>query len=160
SSLTRIRQRLPLDVHDRVFVFVLKVAHGRGLLRGQAVAVDSATLAADAAMRAIARRDTGEDWKGYLKRLMAEQGIENPTDAEVRRFDRGRKKKVSNAEWESPADPDSRIAKMKDGTTHLAYKAEHAVDLDSGLLVAAAVHAADQPDPATLADSVLRAQVN
>jgi len=160
SSLTRIRQRLPLEVHERVFLFVLTVAHERKLLRGKTVAVDSTTLEANAAMRSIVRKDTGEAYKDYLKRLLAEQGVEKPTDEDARRFDKGRKGKGSNKEWESPTDPDSRIARMKDGTTRLAYKAEHAVDLDSGFLLSAAVHAADQPDPATLVDSILRAQVN
>jgi transposase len=160
SSLTRIRQRLPLNVHEEVFAFVLAAAREKGLLKGKTVAVDSTTLEANAAMRSIVRRDTGEGYKEYLKRLMAEQGIEDPTDDEIRRFDRKRKKKGSNKEWESPADPDSRIAKMKDGTTHLAYKAEHAVDLDSGLVVAAAVYKADQGDQATLVDTVIHAQIN
>ena len=110
--------------------------------------------------KSIVRKDTGEDWKEYLKRLMAEEGIQEPTDEEVRRFDKRREKKVSNKEWESPADPDSRITKMKDGTTHLAYKAEHTVDLDSEFVLAAAVHPADRADSATLVDSILQAQVN
>jgi len=160
SSLTCIRQRLPLDVHERVFLHVLRIAQDKKLLRGKTVAIDSTTLEANAAMRGIVRKDTGEDYKEYLKRLMAEQGIDNPTDEDIRRFDRGRKKKVSNKEWESPADPDSRIAKMKDGTTHLAYKAEHTVDLDSEFVLAAKVCTADQSDPSTLVDSVLLAQVN
>lgn len=160
SSLTKIRQRLPLDVHERVFLFVLGLAREKKLLRGKTVAVDATTLEANAAMKSIVRKDTGEDWKEYLKRLMAEQGIDNPTDEEIRRFDKKRKKKVSNKEWESPADPDSRITKMKDGTTHLAYKAEHTVDLDSEFVLAAAVHPADQADSATLVDSILQAQVN
>jgi transposase len=160
SSLTKIRQRLPLDVHERVFIHVLAIAQEKKLLRGKTVAVDATTLEANAALKGITRKDTGEDWKEYLKRLMAAEGIENPTDEEVRRFDKSRKKKVSNKEWESPADPDSRIAKMKDRTTHLAYKAEHTVDLDSEFVLAAAVHPADQADSATLMDSVLRAQVN
>jgi transposase len=160
SSLTRIRQRLPLDAHEKVFSFVLAVAQEKRLLRGRTVAVDSTTLEANAAMRSIVRRDTGEGYKDYLKRLMAEQGVENPTDDEIRRFDRKRKKKGSNKEWQSPADPDSRITKMKDGTTHLAYKAEHAVDLDSGLVVAAAVYEADRGDQSTLIDTVLHAQIN
>src|SRR3954447_14197742 len=91
---------------------------------------------------------------------MGEDGIEDPTDEEVRRFDKKRPKKVSNKEWESPTDPDSRIAKMKDKRTHLAYKAEHTVDLDSALVVGARVTTADQADSATLVDSVLGAQVN
>src|SRR5579871_3073451 len=111
-------------------------------------------------MRSIVRKDTGEDWKEYVKRLMADEGIEKPTDEAVCRFDKKRKKKVSNKEWESPSDPDSRIAKMKDGRTHLAYKAEHTVDLDSEFVLAATVHTADQADSATLVDSVLRAQIN
>jgi transposase len=160
SSLTKIRQRLPLDVHERVFIFVLQLAQEKKLLRGKTVAVDSTTLEANAAMKGITRKDTGEDWKEYLKRLMAEEGIENPTDEEVRRFDKKRPKKVSNKEWESPTDPDSRITKMKDKRTHLAYKAEHVVDLDSQLVLEAAVHTADQADSATLVDSVLGAQVN
>jgi transposase len=160
SSLTKIRQRLPLEVHEQVFLLVLQLAQQKKLLRGKTVAVDATTLEANAAMRAIVRKDTGEDWKEYLKRLMAEEGIQDPTDEEVRRFDKKRKKKVSNKEWQSPADPDSRIAKMKDGTTHLAYKAEHVVDLDSEFVLAASVHPADQGDPATLVDSILQAQVN
>jgi transposase len=161
SSLTKIRQRLPLDVHERVFIHVLGIAQQKKLLRGKTVAVDSTTLEANAAMKGIVRKDTGEDWKEYLKRLMAAEGIEDPTDEEIRRFDKKRKhKKVSNKEWQSPADPDSRIAKMKDGTTHLAYKAEHTVDLDSEFVLAAKVCTADQSDPSTLVDSVLLAQVN
>jgi transposase len=160
SSLTKIRQRLPVAVHEQVFLYVLKVAQDRQLLRGKTVAVDATTLEANAALRGIVRKDTGEDWKGFLRRLLAEQGVENPTDEEVRRFDKGRKKKVSNQEWQSPTDPDSRIAKMKDGTTHLAYKAEHTVDLDSEFVLSAAVHPADQSDPATLVGSLLQAQAN
>jgi transposase len=160
SSLTIIRQRLPMEVHDQVFTFVLKVAQEKKLLRGKTVAVDATTLEANAAMRNIVRKDTGEDWKGYVKGLMADEGVEDPTDEEIRRFDKKRKKKVSNKEWESPIDPDSRITKMKDGRTHLAYKAEHTVDLDSEFVVAAVVHTAEQADSATLVASVLQAQIN
>jgi transposase len=160
SSLTVIKQRLPLAVHEQVFAFVLKVAQEKKLLRGKTVAVDATTLEANAAMRSIVRKDTGADWKEYVKGLMAQEGIENPTDEEIRRFDKKRKKKVSNKDWESPTDPDSRIAKMKDGRTHLAYKAEHTVDLDSEFVLAAAVYPADQADSATLVESVLHAQAN
>jgi transposase len=160
SSLTRIRQRLPVDVHDQVFLHVLTIAQDKKLLRGKTVAVDSTTLAANAAMRSIVRRDSGEDYKAYLRRLLAEQGVEDPTAEDLRRFDRTRPKKGSNEEWESPADPDSRIAKMKDRRTHLAYKAEHVVDLDSEVVVAAPVYRADQADSATLVESVERAQIN
>jgi transposase len=160
SSLTVIKQRLPLAVHEQVFTFVLRVAQEKKLLRGKTVAVDSTTVEANAAMRSIVRKDTGADWKEYVKGLMAEEGIENPTDEAIRRFDKKRKKKVSNKDWESPTDPDSRIAKMKDGRTHLAYKAEHTVDLDSEFVLAAAVYTADQADSATLVESVLHAQAN
>jgi transposase len=160
SSLTRIRKRLTQDVHERVFVFVLKLAEERGLLAGRTVAVDSTLLEANAAMRAIVRKDTGEGYRDYLKRLAAEAGVTEPTAEDLRRLDRKRPKKGSNKEWESPTDPDSRIARMKDGRTHLAYKAEHVVDLDSEFVLAAEVYAADRPDPATLVESVLAAQVN
>lgn len=160
SSLTRIRQRLPRDVYDRVFIHVLSIAREKGLLKGKTVGVDSTTLEANAAMKSIVRKDTGEGYTEYLKRLLAEQGMENPTDEDARRFDKDRKKKGSNQEWESPSDPDSRIAKMKDGTTHLAYKAEHVVDLESEFVVAAPVYHADQGDTATLPESMIAAQVN
>jgi transposase len=161
SSLSRVHGRLPLEVHEQVFAFVLTIAAKKKLLSGKTVGVDSTMLEADAAMKSIVRKDTGDDWKTYLKGLAAEAGIENPTDEELRRFDKNRKdKKVSNDEWQSPNDPDSRIAKMKDGRTHLAYKAEHVVDLESEFLLSAVVYHADEGDPETLADSVMQAQVN
>ncbi|MGH7199833.1 MAG: transposase, partial [Planctomycetaceae bacterium] len=165
SSLTRVRNRLPLEVHERVFQFVLSLAERHKLLRGKTVAVDSTMLEANAAMKSIVRRDSGEDWKAYLRRLMQEQGLiedgHEPTDEELRRFDKSRQdKKVSNDEWTSPTDPDSRIAKMKDGRTHLAYKAEHTICLDSEFVLDATVDTADQPDPDTLLMSVTEAQTH
>ena len=162
SSLTRVRDRLPLEVHAAVFQWVLTLAAEKGLLRGKTVAVDATALEADAAMKSIVRRDTGEDWKEYLRRLLQEQeGIENPTDEQLRRFDKQRKdKRVSNEEWMSESDPDSRIAKMKDGRTHLAYKAEHVVDLDTELVLAASIRHADEGDCDTMVDSVMEAQTN
>jgi len=150
SSMTRIRQRLPEEVFEQVFSFVLRVAVEHGLLKGKTIAVDATTLEANAAMKSLVRRDTGEDWKTYVRGLAAAEGLENPTDEELRRFDKKRKKKTSNKEWQSATDPDSRVTKMKDGRTHLAYKAEHAVDLDSELVVAAVVYRADDADPETL----------
>jgi len=161
SSLTKIRQRLPDSVHEQVFVFVLKLAEDKGLIPSKTVGVDSTLLEANAAMKTIVRRDNGDDWKEYLRKLAAEAGIENPSDEDLRRFDRQRQgKKVSNQEWTSASDPDSKIAKMKDGTTHLAYKAEHVVDLKTELILAAPVYPADQPDSATLLESVVAAQVH
>jgi hypothetical protein len=127
--------------------------------------VDSTLLEADAAMKSIVRRDTGEDWKQYVTRLMREEGAiepeHEPTDEEVRRFDQQRKnKKVSNEEWVSPTDPDSRITQLKDGRTHLAYKAEHVVDLQSDMILAAEIYPADHADTQTLVDSVLQAVEN
>jgi transposase len=159
SSLTRIRQRLPLEIHEKVFTFVLELASQQGLLRGRTVAVDATTLEANAAMKSIVRKETGEDWKEYLRRLAEEAGIQDPTEEQLRRFDKKRKgKKVSNKEWESPNDPDSRIVKMKDGRTHLAYKAEHVVDLDTDLVLTAEVYPADQADSETILTSVDEAQ--
>lgn len=161
SSLSRIHGRLPLEVHEAMFVFVLKVAAEKRLLAGKTVAVDSTMLEADAAMKSIVRRATGEDWKTYVRGLAAEAGIENPTDEELRRFDKKRtNKKVSNDDWESPNDPDSRITRMKDGTTHPAYKAEHVVDLDTDLVLAAEIYPADRGDSDTLAESIVQAQKN
>lgn len=161
SSLTVIRQRLSVEVHEQVFTFVLKIAQVKKLLKGKAVAVDATLLEANAAMKSIVRRDTGEDWKEYLRRLMAEAGIDDPTDEELRRFDKKRKgKKVSNKEWVSSTDPEARIMKMKDGRTHLAYKSEHAIDLESGLLLAATIHHGDRADSESLIESLVTAQAN
>jgi hypothetical protein len=162
SSLTRVRDRLPLETHAAVFQWVLALAAEKKLLPGKTVAVDATTLEADAAMKSIVRRDTGEDWNEYLRRLMKErEGVENPTDEELRRFDKQRKdKRVSNDEWVSETDPDSRITKMKDGTTHLAYKAEHVVDLKTELVLAASIRHADEGDADTMVDSVMEAQTN
>jgi transposase len=150
SSMTRIRKRLPEGVFEKVFGFVLEIAVEYGLLKGKTIAVDSTTLEANAAMKSLVRRDTGEDWKEYVRGLAAAEGIENPSDEELRRFDKKRKKKTSNKEWKSSTDPDSRVAKMKDGRTHMAYKAEHALDVESQLAVAAVIYRGDDGDAETL----------
>jgi transposase len=165
STLTNTRKRLPSEVFDEVFQFVLKLAAEKKLISGKTVGVDSTTLEADAAMKSILRRDTGEDWKQYVTRLMREEGVldekQEPTDDEIRRYDKGRKnKKVSNDEWASPTDADARITQLKDGRTHLAYKAEHVVDLNSEVILAAEIRPADHGDAQTLCDSVLKAQEN
>ena len=165
KTLSNTRRRLPVEVFDEVFQFVLAIAAEKQLLSGKTVGVDSTLLEANAAMKSIVRRDTGEDWKEYVTRLMHEEGVieadHEPSDEEIRRYDKQRKnKRVSNDEWVSPNDPDARIAQMKDGRTHLAYKAEHVVDLNSDVILAAEVYTADQADTATLVDSVIEAAVN
>lgn len=165
STLSYTRQRLPPEVFEEVFQFVLGIADAKKLIAGKTVGVDSTTLEANAAMKSIVRRDTGEDWKEYVTRLMREDGAigleDEPSDEDVRRFDKKRKNKnVSNAQWKSSTDADARIAHMKDGTTHLAYKAEHVVDLDSDLILAAEIRQADEADTATLADSLAAAQIH
>jgi transposase len=161
SSLTVIRQRLPLVIHEHVFAKVLRIAEDKKLLHGKTTAVDSTLIEAEAAMKSIVRRDSGDDWKEYVRKLAAEEGIENPTDEDLRKFDKKRKgKKVSNDQWHNPYDPDARIAKMKDGRTHLAYKTEHAVDLVSDLVLAAGVYHADESDTQTLVQTLAMAQAN
>ena len=161
SSMTRVRDRLPMKVHEAVFRFVLQLTALHRLLKGKTVGVDSTMLEANAAMKSIVRRDTGEDWNEYLRRLMQAQGIENPSEEDLRRFDKQRSgKKVSNEEWTSSCDDDSRIARMKDGRTHLAYKAEHVVDLESEVIVGASIRHATDSDSQTLNDSVMEAQTH
>jgi transposase len=165
STMTNTRKRLPQEVFEEVFQFVLKIAVAKDLVSGKTVGVDSTTLEANAAMKSIVRRDSGEDWKEYVTRLMREEGVieptEEPSDEDVRRYDKKRKnKKVSNEEWVSTTDPESRITQMKDGRTHLAYKAEHVVDLESDLLLAAEIVPANHADTQSMTDSVLQAQVN
>lgn len=161
SSLTVIRKRLPVEAHERVFTKVLSIAQQKGLLNGATVAVDSTTLEANAAMKSIVRKDSGEDWKEYVGRLAKEAGLENPTAEELRRFDRKRKgKKCSNDDWQSPSDPDARITQMKNGDTHLAYKAEHAVDLETTRVVAAPIYRATEGDAETLLETLAGAQKN
>lgn len=155
SSLSRIRSRLPLSAHNKVFGFVLQILAKEGLVKGKRIGVDASTMEANAAMRNIVRKDTGEGYREMLRRMAKESGIETPTDEDLVRMDRKRKgKKMSNKDWESPADGDARIAKMKDGRTRLAYKPEHAVDLDTGAIVGAKVHHADRGDTKTLPDTL------
>src|SRR6202789_3655629 len=137
SWLSRTRSRLPHEAHETVFGWVLKLVAERGLVKGERIGIDGSTMEANAALRTIVRRDSGESYRAMLTRMAQESGIETPTAEDLARFDRKRKgKTLSNADWKSPTDPDARIAKMKDGTTHLAYKPEHAVDLDTGVVVA------------------------
>jgi transposase len=151
SWLSKTRSRLPHEVHETVFDWVLAVVAERGLVRGERLGVDGSTMEANAALRTIVRRETGETYRQMLIRMAQESGIETPTLDELARLDRARKgKTLSNADWTSPTDSDAKIARMKDGTTHMAYKPEHAVDLDTGVIVAAPIHPADQGDTTTL----------
>ena len=159
SSLTVIRKRLPIEVFYDVFAFVLKLAEKEGLFRGKIAGIDATMLEANAAMKSIVRRDTGDDWKEYVLQLAAAEGVEIDDDEDLRRYDRKRKnKKVSNKDWTSPSDPDSRIMRMKDGRTHLAYKSEHAIDLETDLALAAEIYCGDESDGDTIARTAARAQ--
>jgi transposase len=161
ASMSEIRRRLPETVFDEVFRFLLGLLEKNRLLKGRTLGIDATTLEANAAMKSIVRKDTGDGWKDYLKKLAQAEGVENPTDADLQRLDRSRKdKKVSNEDWQNPADPDARIARMKNGTTHLAYKAEHAVDLETGAILAATVTQADRGDGPTGAETLIVAQAN
>lgn len=165
SSLTRIRDRYPIEVVNEVFAFVLQMAAEKKLISNAAVGVDATYLEANAAMKTIVRRDSDEDWKAYIKRLMLEDGAieeeDDPTDEELRRFDRRRKgKKVSNSDWKSPTDEDARIVKMKDGRTHMGYKAEHVIDLETEVVLSADVRHGTDPDSQTLCESLVHAQMH
>jgi len=159
SWLSKTRSRLPHEVHQAVFDWVLAQIAEAGLVKGERIGVDASTMAANAALRSIVRRDSGEDYREMLARLAAESGIETPTAEDLVRLDRARKgKKLSNEDWVSKSDPEAKIAKMKDGTTHLAYKPEHAVDLDTGAIVAAELHPADEGDTTTLGKTLAAAK--
>ena len=161
SWLSRTRARLPHEVHTAVFDWVLALIAEAGLVKGERIGVDASTMEANAALRNIVRRDTGEGYRGMLERLAQESGIETPTAEDLARLDRKRKgKKLSNQDWVSRSDPEAKIAKMKDGTTHLAYKPEHAVDLDTGAVVAAELHPADEGDTTTLPKTLAAAEAN
>src|SRR5271157_3814098 len=157
STISRTRRLIDVDTHREVFGWVLGVLADHGLLKGQRIAIDATTLQANAAMRSIVGRDTGESYEEFLRGLAKASGIEMPTREDLARLDRKRKKRMSNREWKSPADEDARIAKMKDGRTHLAHKAEHAVDLDTGAVVAVTLPGADQGDTTTLDETLCEA---
>ena len=161
ASMTIIRQRLPESVFQQVFTFVLRLLQEKGLLQGKTLGVDATTLEANAAMKSIVRKETGENWTEYLRGLARAEGLDHPSEEDLRRLDRQRTdKKVSNEHWESPTDPDSRITKMKDGRTHLAYKAEHAVDLKTEAIVVAQVTPADRGDAQTGPETTILAQAS
>ena len=133
STISRTRRLIDLETHRAVFTWVLQCLGGAGLVKGKTIGIDATTLAANAALRTIVRRDTGESYQDFLTTLALASGIETPTRADLSRIDQKRKKKGANKDWTHPHDPDARITKMKDGRTHLAHKAEHVVDLESYL---------------------------
>jgi transposase len=150
SSLSRIRQRLDVDVHEEVFAFVLKILAQKGLLRGKTIGIDATTLEANAALRSIVRREDGTSYRDYLESLAKASGIKTPTREDLAKLDKKRPKKGSNDDWKHPHDPDAKITKLKDGRTHLAHKGEHAVDMDSGAVLAVTVQDATLGDPTTM----------
>jgi hypothetical protein len=159
STLSVTRARLPLEVHHAVFGFLLEIAGKHELVPARRIGVDASTQEANAALRRLVRRDTGEDYQEMLRRLARASGIETPSTADLIRFDHARKNKtLSNADWVSETDPAARIARMKDGRTHLGYKPEHAVDLDTEVIVAIKIHPADRGDTQTLAGTLAHAE--
>jgi len=161
SSLSVWRKRLPLEVYQTVFRRILEIVHRSGLVKAAVVGVDSTTIEANASLRRLVHKDSGLRYREYVKKLMQEAGEEPVDEAAVMRFDRKRKgKRLSNEQWRSETDPDARIAKTKKGTTRLAYKPEHVVDLETGVLIAAEVHHADRGDTSTIEDTVEDAEDN
>ena len=157
STISRTRRLIDIETHRKVFGWVLGVLADRGLLKGKMVGVDATTLEANAAMRSIVRRDNGQRYEAFLTGLAKKSGIATPTREDLARIDRKRKKKGSNQEWRSATDADARIAKMKDGSTHMAHKAEHAVDMESGAVIAVTLQAADQGDTTTIHETLAEA---
>ena len=158
-TISRTRRLLDEATHQAVFTWVLTEVARRGLLKGKTIGIDATTLEANAAMKSIVRRDTGESYMEYLRRLAAEAGIDSKDDDAVRRMDRQRKKKTSNEEWVNPHDPEAEVTKMKDGTTHLAYKAEQAVDLETGAIVAVTTHGGATGDTESVRETLPAAGV-
>jgi transposase len=157
STISRTRRLIDLETHRSVFTWILQVLATADLVKGKTIGIDATTLEANAALRSIVRRDSGETYQDFLTRLAQASGIETPTRADLARLDRKRPKKGRNAEWRHPHDPDARITKMKDGRTHLAHKAEHAVDLETGAIVGVTVQGADQGDTTTIANTLTTA---
>jgi len=157
STISRTRRLIDVETHQAVFGWVLELLAEKGLLKGKTVGIDATTLEANAAMRSIVRRDTGAGYEEFLRRLAQESGIATPTREQLAKLDRKRAKKGSNEDWVNPHDPEAGITKMKDGRTHLAYKAEHAVDLETGAVLAVTVATGDAGDPETMLQTLPQA---
>ena len=160
STISRTRRLIDVETHHAVFTWILQRLADAGLVKGTTIGIDATTLEANAALRSIVRRDTGETYQDFLTRLAQASGIATPTREDLARLDRARPKKGCNADWQHPHDPDARITKMKDGRTHLAHKAEHGVDLETGAIVAVTVHEATAGDTATLPETLTTAADN
>src|SRR5687767_3137018 len=158
STISRTRRLIDLETHAAVFTWMLQRLADAGLVKGKTVGIDATTLEANAALRSIVRRDTGERYQDFLTKLAQASGIETPTRADLARIDRKRKKKGSNDDWTHPSDRDAKITKMKDGRTHLAHKAEHAVDVDTGAIIAVTVQGADEGDTETMESTLEEAE--
>jgi transposase len=158
SSFTVIRQRLGAQVFQEIFQLTLEALETHGLLRGKNLGIDSSVIEANASLRALVDRNTGEEYWNYVKKLAQEQGIDPKDEAAVRKFDRNRPGKGSNEQWKNPHDPDAKIGRKKDGATDMIYKPEVVVDLDTGAVVQAEVHSGDQSDHKEVSTRVLEAQ--
>lgn len=158
-TLSRTRRLIDAETHQRIFSFVLERLAKAGLIKGKTIGVDSTTLEANAAMKSIVRRDTGESYMAYLKRLAEAEGIDAKDAAALLRMDRKRKKKTSNEDWKSPSDEEAEITKLKDGRTALAYKAENAVDMETGAIVAVTTHGGAAADTTTVQGTVIDAAI-
>jgi transposase len=157
STMSRTRLRIDVETHRGVFTWILKQLAEAGLVKGETLGIDATTLEANAALRSIVRRDTGEAYEAFLTRLAQASGIETPTREDLAKIDRKRPKKGSNDDWTHPHDPDARITKMKDGSTHLAHKMEEAVDLETGAIIAITLQEADKGDTKTIQDTMIAA---
>jgi transposase len=157
STISRTRRLIALETHQKVFTWVLQVVAAEGLLKGKTIGIDATSLEANAALRSIVRRESGESYEAFLKQLAKEAGIETPTREQLAQMDRKRKKRMSNEEWVNPHDPDAKITKMKDGSTHLAHKAEHAVDMETGAVVAVTLQGANQGDTSSYVETLAQA---
>jgi len=157
STISRTRRLVDLETHREVFAWILGLLADAGLVKGKRIGIDATTLEANAALRSIVRRDNGETYEEFLKGLAQQSGIATPTREDLARVDRKRKKKGSNEDWVNPHDPDARITKMKDGCTHLAHKAEHAVDMDTGAVVAVTLQEANLGDTTTVKETLAEA---
>ena len=160
STISRTRRLIDVETHQEVFQWVLKVLADYDLVSGKTVGVDATTLEANAAMRSIVRKDTKQNYQEFLTELAKASGIETPTREDLAKLDRKRKNKASNDDWENPHDPDAKIAKMKDGSTHLAHKAEHAVDMETGAVLAVTLQEANLGDTTTMVQTVVAATEN